>query len=210
MAISDEGSVDRAAVVRRGLLLNYATIGYNSLEAIASLIAGVLAGSVSLLGFGVDSLIEVASSGVAQWRLRSDLNEAGRERIEQTTHIVIGWSFLALAVYIVTDSTYSLWLRDQPRRSWFGMGVLALSVIVMPALARAKRNVALSMASGALVADATQTSLCAYLSGIALGGVALNVLLGWWWADPVAALVMVPIIAREAAEGIRGGQRCHD
>ncbi len=197
-----EAFADRAAVVRRGVWLSYVSIGYNSLEAIASLIAGVIAGSVSLLGFGVDSLIEVTSGSAAQWRLRSDRDAADRERIERITHKVIGWSFLALALYILADSANSLWLHDHPRRSWFGVAVLSLSIIGMPVLARAKRDIARTLASSALEADATQTSLCAYLSGIALAGVALNALLGWWWADPVAALLMVPIIVREGWDGI--------
>ena len=196
--------------MQRGLWLSYATIGYNSLEAVASLVAGVLANSVSLVGFGVDSLIEVAAGGVAQWRLRSDLDDARREAVEGTAHRIIGWSFLALAIYVAADSARSLWQHDEPERSWFGMVVLALSVVVMPRLARAKRNVARQMASNALEAEAMQTSLCAYLSGIALAGVGLNWLLGWWWADPAAALLMVPIIGREAVEGIRGGPRCED
>ncbi len=172
--------------------------------------SGLLATSVSLVGFGVDSVIEVASSGVAQWRLRSDLDDARREAVEGTVHRIIGWSFLALAIYIAVDSARSLWQHDEPERSWFGMLVLVLSVVVMPLLARAKRNVARQMDSNALEAEAMQTSLCAYLSGIALAGVGLNWLLGWWWADPAAALLMVPIIGREAAEGIRGGPRCED
>jgi len=185
----EEISADRATLIRRGLSLNYLTIGYNSLEAVASLVAGVLAGSVSLIGFGADSVIEVAASGIAQWRLRSDSDSARREAVEGIAHRLIGWSFLALAVYIVADSARSLSQHDEPERSWFGMVVLALSVIVMPWLARAKRNVARQMGSAALGAEAAQTSLCAYLSIIALGGVGLNWLLGWWWADPVAALL---------------------
>ncbi len=203
-------SAERSALVQRGLLLSYATIGYNSLEAVASLVAGLIANSVSLVGFGADSLIEVAAGGVAQWRLRSDADEVRRQAAEGRAHRIIGWSFLALAIYIAADSARSLWQHDEPERSWFGMVVLALSVVVMPLLARAKRNVARQMASNALEAEATQTSLCAYLSGIALAGVALNALLGWWWADPAAALLMVPIIGREAAEGIRGKPGCED
>jgi len=170
----------------------------------------LIANSVSLVAFGADSLIEVAAGGVAQWRLRRDADETRRAAVESTAHRIIGLSFLALAVYIVADSARSLWQHDEPERSWFGMVVLALSVVVMPLLARAKRKVARQMSSGALEAEATQTSLCAYLSGIALAGVALNWLIGWWWADPAAALLMVPIIGREAAEGIRGGPRCED
>jgi len=210
MTFVDDNAAERSALVKRGLWLSYATIGYNSLEAMASLLAGLIANSVSLIGFGVDSLIEVGSSGVAQWRLRSDADVARREAVESIAYRIIGWSFLTLAIYIAGDSARSLWEHDEAERSWFGMVVLALSVVVMPLLARAKRNVARQMESNALEAEATQTSLCAYLSAIALVGVALNWLVGWWWADPVAALLMVPIIGKEAVEGIRGETHCDD
>jgi divalent metal cation (Fe/Co/Zn/Cd) transporter len=198
----------RARLIRRGLRLNYTTIGYNLLEAVASIIAGILAGSVALVGFGVDSAIEVTAALAAQWRLRSDLDPARRERAERITLQVIGWSFLALAAYVLYDSGRTLWLRERPERSVAGIVILMLSVVVMPLLARAKRRVAHGLASRALEADARQTSLCAYLSVIALAGVALNGLAGWWWADPVSALAMVPIIVREGLEGIRGEECC--
>jgi divalent metal cation (Fe/Co/Zn/Cd) transporter len=197
------GSGTREDVVRRGINLSYATILYNSLEAIGSLAAGVIAGSVTLVGFGADSVIEVGSSLAAQWRLRSDCHEQRREAVERRTRKIIGWTFVALGVYITADSIHALWRREQPAKSVFGLVVLVLSVIVMPLLARAKRRVAQAMNSRALEADAMQTSLCAYLSVIALAGVALNALLGWWWADPVAALAMTPIILREGVDGIR-------
>jgi divalent metal cation (Fe/Co/Zn/Cd) transporter len=193
----------RQALVRRGIWLSYATIGYNSLEAIGSLIAGVLAGSVALVGFGIDSVVEVLASGAAQWRLRSDLDSERRERVELQTMRLVGFCFLALAVYVLIDASKTLWKREPPEGSPFGIAILALSVIVMPVLARSKKRVAREMKSGALEAEATQTSLCAYLSAIALGGVLLNALLGWWWADPVAALAMVPIIASEGIAGMR-------
>jgi divalent metal cation (Fe/Co/Zn/Cd) transporter len=201
---------ERSAIVRRGLLLNYATIGYNSLEAVAAIVVGVIAGSVSLVGFGADSVIEVTASVAAQWRLRAHLDAERRERVERITLRLIGWSFLALAAYVAYDSGKSLLLRERPERSVVGIVILTLSVIVMPLLARAKRRVAQQLGSRALEADAAQTSLCAYLSVIALVGVALNALLGWWWADPIAALAMVPIIAREGIEGVRGESRCAD
>jgi divalent metal cation (Fe/Co/Zn/Cd) transporter len=201
---------DRRALVRRGLRLNYLTIAYNSLEAITSLVAGILAGSVALVGFGVDSVIEVTASGAAQWRLRAHMDPARRERVERVARHIIGWSFLALAAYVAYDSATSLWFRERPERSVLGIVILTLSVVVMPVLARAKRRVAVAMGSGALAADATQTSLCAWLSAIALVGVGLNALLGWWWADPVAALAMVPIIAREGVDGVRGEPSCAD
>jgi divalent metal cation (Fe/Co/Zn/Cd) transporter len=194
---------DRAALVRRGILLSYATIGYNSLEAIGSLVAGFLAGSVALVGFGIDSVIEVTASLAAQWRLRSDVTLSRRERVEFLTHRIVGFCFIALAIYVLFDAVSTLARREEPERTVFGIAILALSVIVMPILARKKKQVARALTSGALKAEATQTSLCAYLSMIGLAGVALNALLGWWWADPVAALVMVPIIAGEGWEGVR-------
>jgi divalent metal cation (Fe/Co/Zn/Cd) transporter len=193
----------RHSAVQRGILLSYATIGYNSLEAIGSLIAGLLSGSVALVGFGIDSVIEVIASVAAQWRLRIDADLSRRHQSEVLTHRIVGWCFVALAVYVTLDGLKSLYLAEAPDRSWFGLIVLVLSVIVMPALAWAKRRVAIAMQSTALEAEAKQTSLCAYLSVIALGGVALNALFGWWWADPVAALAMVPIIVREGVHGLR-------
>ena len=193
----------RAALVERGLRLTYLTLGYNMLEAAVSLTVGVLANSVALVGFGVDSLIEVSASLAARWRLRADANEARRERSELTARRAIGWSFLALACYVTAESSVALLHRERPERTVVGMGLLAASVLVMPVLARAKRRVATELRSGALRADAKQTSLCAYLSLIALSGVALNALFGWWWADPVAALGMVPIIAWEGRSALR-------
>jgi len=204
------GVTSRPALVRRGLALNYLTIGYNVLEAVVAIGAGLVSGSVALFGFGLDSVIEVTASGAAQWRLRADLDTSRRERVERTTLRIIGWSFLALAAYVILDSAHALWRRDAPERSLVGLTLLALSAIVMPVLARAKRRVARAMTSRALEADAMQTSLCAYLSVIALAGVALNTALGWWWADPVAALLMVPIIAKEGVEGVRGEAHCED
>jgi divalent metal cation (Fe/Co/Zn/Cd) transporter len=201
-------SMDRVALVRRGLRLNYATIAYNFVEAVASLAAGVGAGSIALIGFGVDSVIEVTASGAAQWRLRADLDHARRERVERTTLRVIGWSFVALAIYVFAESVMSLLARERPERSVLGTTILTLSVIVMPILARAKRRVARELRSGSLEAEAMQTSLCAYLSAIALAGVALNTVVGWWWCDPVAALAMTPIIAKEGIERIREEPHC--
>jgi divalent metal cation (Fe/Co/Zn/Cd) transporter len=200
----------RPALVRRGLQLNYLTIGYNTLEAIVSLAAGIVAGSVALIGFGVDSVIEVSASLAAQWRLRADLDPARRERVEHLSVRIIGGTFLALVAYVAYESGKTLIVREKPDGSVVGVALLTASVIVMPVLARAKRRVAGALGSSALTADATQTSFCAYLSVIALAGVALNTLFGWWWADPVAALGMVPIIAREGVAGLRGDTACAD
>ena len=200
----------RPALVRRGLALNWLTIGYNVVEAVVAIGAGVVSGSVALLGFGLDSVIEVTASGAAQWRLRADLDPVRRAHAERTTLRIIGWSFLALATYVVIDSALTLLQHEPPERSIVGLVLLALSAVVMPVLARAKRRVAREMSSRALDAEATQTSLCAYLSVIALAGVAFNAWFGWWWADPVAALAMVPIIAKEGIEGARGEAHCAD
>jgi divalent metal cation (Fe/Co/Zn/Cd) transporter len=208
--VMTESVAMRPALVRRGLWLNYLTIGYNTLEAIVSIAAGVVAGSIALVGFGADSVIEVTASAAAQWRLRADLNPIRRERVEHLTVRIIGGTFLALAVYVAYESISTLIRREEPEGSVIGIVVLALSVLVMPLLARAKRRVAAALGSSALTADARQTSLCAYLSVIALAGVALNTVAGWWWADPVAALAMVPIIAKEGVEGLRGETTCAD
>ncbi len=200
----------RAVLVQRGLRLNYLTIAYNTVEAVVALIAGIAAGSVALLGFGIDSVIEVSASLAAQWRLRADLDPRQREQVEGVTMRIIGVTFLALAIYVAYDSVHSLLRREEPAGSITGVVLLVFSVIVMPLLARAKRRVAAGLGSGALTADAKQTSLCAYLSVIALAGVGLNTLFGWWWADAVAALAMVPIIAKEGADGIRGHSACAD
>lgn len=191
------------ALVRRGLQLNYLSLGYNAVEAVVSISAGVIAGSVSLTGFGMDSVVEVSASLAAQWRLRSPT-----ERAERLTRRIVGVCFLALAAWVAYEAVETLLQRQAPERSVVGIIILALSIIIMPALARAKRGVARGLRSEALEAEATQASLCAYLSAIALAGVALNALLGWWWADPVAALVMTPIIAKEGIEGVRGAPDC--
>ena len=202
----------REALVKRGLVLNWATLGYNSIEALIALVAGFLAGSVALVGFGVDSVIEVTASGAAQWRLRSDGSPAERARSEGRASRVIAICFLGLGAYVVIDSSVALIAHHAPERSPLGVALLALSLVVMPLLARAKRGVAVSLGSRALQAEARQTSLCAYLSAIALVGVGLNATLGWWWADPAAALAMTPIIVREGISAMRGetcGDCCH-
>jgi len=171
---------------------------------------GAMAGSISLVGFGIDSVIEVSSSVAALWRLRADADPTHRARVEAITLRFIGLSFLALAVYILVDAGRALYLREAPERSVPGIVIAAASVVVMPLLARAKRRVGGTLGSRALTADAMQTSLCTWLSAIVLVGLGLNALLGWWWADPVAAICMTPIIAKEGVEGLRGEDHCDD
>jgi len=199
---------DRASLVRRGRHLEYFTIAYNSLEGLIAILAGVIAGSIALVGFGFDSLIEVTSGSVLLWRLHADLNEARRERVEAISLRIVGACFVILAIYVTYDSAISLIRREAPGESLVGIVLAAVSLIVMPLLVRAKRKVARGIKSGALLADSKQTELCTYLSAILLGGLLLNALLGWWWADPVAALVMVPIIVKEGIEALRGETCC--
>jgi divalent metal cation (Fe/Co/Zn/Cd) transporter len=199
-----EADDERRALVRRGLWLVWLTVAYNLVEAGLSLTASFMAGSVALLAFGVDSSIEMLASGVALWRLYSDADHARREHSERVARQVIGFSFLALAVYVAYQALAILWASEAPAESRLGIAVAAAAVLVMPVLARAKTRVALALKSGALHLEATQTMLCTYLSAILLGGLLLNSTLGWWWADPLAALAMAPIIAREGWDALRG------
>ncbi len=198
-------ALDRHLLARRGRRLEYLTLGWNSLEAVLSILAGLLAGSIALVGFGFDSVIECFSGAVLLWRLGAG---AGAERREHIALRLVGVSFLALAAYVAWDAASSLWHRDAPHESYLGIAVAAASLGAMPLLARAKRRVARGLNSGAMHADSRQTDICAYLSAILLGGLLLNALFGWWWADPIAALIMVPLIAREGAEAVRGRTCC--
>ena len=204
--------VARPLLVRRGLRLTYATLAYNSLEGIVAVGAGIGAGSIALIGFGVDSIIELTASVAAVWRLRADSGVARREQVEGRSLRVVGACFLALAGYMTYEAVKALLQREAPAASLIGIGLAALSLLVMPVLAHAKRRIALKLGSGALAAEATQTAVCTYLSAILLSGLVLNAQFGWWWADPVAALAMVPLIVREGMEGVRGRSACcaHD
>lgn len=202
--------VKRAGLVKRGRYLEYFTIGYNSLEGLIAVGAGLMAGSIALVGFGFDSLIEVTSGSILLWRLHADVNEARRERIEAISVRLVGACFMLLAIYVTYDSAKSLIKREAPHESIVGIVLAAVSVVVMPLLVRAKRKVARGINSGALMADSKQTELCTYLSAILLAGLLLNAFFGWWWADPVAALIMVPIIVKEGIEGLRGETCCDD
>lgn len=193
-------SIDRTRRLQHGRKLEYFTIGWNILEAVIAIGAGWFAGSIALLGFGIDSVIESLSGSVLLWRLSSPAHDQGREK---TAIKLVGVSFLILAAYVAFDAMKSLVSLKPPETSLVGIGLSIASLIVMPLLARAKRLSASILKSRAMKADSRQTDLCAYLSAILLGGLTLNALFGWWWADPVAALIMVPIIAREGFEGIR-------
>lgn len=201
---------NRPALIKKGRYLEYFTIGYNSLEGLIAVVAGLMAGSVALVGFGFDSLIEVTSGAVLLWRLHADVDEARRERLEGISLRIVGACFVVLALYVSYDSIKSLIRREAPEESVVGIVLAAVSLIIMPLLVRAKRRVARGIKSGALMADSKQTELCTYLSAILLGGLLLNAVLGWWWADPVAALIMVPIIVKEGIEALRGETCCDE
>jgi len=197
-------TVDRAGTVQRGKRLEYFTILWNSLEGIIAIFAGFLAGSVALVGFGFDSLIEVTSGVTLLWRLHGDHDTSRRDEREKRALRIVGASFLALAAYVAYDALTTLLFRAAPERSVPGILIAALSLFVMPLLARAKRKVARNIGSAAMTADAKQTELCTYLSAILLGGLVLNAAFGFWWADPVAALIMAPIIGNEGIEALQG------
>jgi len=175
-------------------------------EAGVAIGAGWFAGSIALVGFGVDSFIESLSGSVLLWRLFSSAHDERREKIALK---LVGISFLVLAAYVAFEAVKSLLVHEPPQTSLVGIGLSIASLIIMPLLARAKRLSAANLESRAMKADSRQTDLCAYLSAILLGGLALNALFGWWWADPVAALIMVPIIGREGFEGLHG-EVCDD
>ncbi len=200
---------DRPAQVQRGRRLEYFTLAWNSLEGIIGVAAGAAAGSISLVGFGIDSFIEVTSGAALLWRMSVDDHVHRRERNERLALRIVGACFLALAVYIAFESVRDLIQRNAPEHSVPGIVLACASLAAMPLLSRAKRKVAGALGSPAMHADARQTEFCTYLSAILLAGLLLNALLGWWWADPVAGLIMVPIIAREGIAGMQG-KACND
>ena len=205
--VSIRRAAPRAANVRRGRRLEHFTIVWNSLEAVVAIGAGLFAGSIALVGFGVDSVIETSSGAVLLWRLRDGERGEAREGVALR---LVGVSFLLLAAYVAFGAIKSLVMREPPEASYIGIGIAALSLVVMPLLARAKRRVAAGLNSRAMQADARQTDLCAYLSAILLAGLAVNALFGLWWADPLAGLVMTPIIAKEGIRALRGEACCDE
>ncbi len=202
-----ETTLDRAPLLRRALGLEYLTIGWNVVEGLVALGAALAAGSIALLGFGVDSFVECASGIVLVWRLgaeRRGMDEEAVERLDRRAHRLVGASLFLLAAYVAIDAGLALWRGERPTASPVGIALTALSIVAMIWLARAKRRAAAALGSRALEADAFQTTACFWLSVITLGGLALNALLRWWWADPVAALGMTWFIGREGLEAWRG------
>lgn len=191
-----------------GRRLEYFTLAWNALEAVIAVGCGYYAASTALIGFGLDSVIESLSGAVLLWRLWEGPHAEQREALALK---LVGVSFLVLAAYVAFESASTLWNHEPPQASYVGIGLAVASVIVMPLLARAKRKVARRLDSQALHADSRQTDLCSYLSAILLVGLGANAACGWWWADPVAGLLMVPIIGREGVNALRGQVcGCHE
>ena len=207
--MSESTILARAAVAQRGRKLEYFTIAWNVVEGLLAIALGAIAGSISLVGFGLDSFIEVMSGAALLWRVSVDADEGRRELNERRALRMVGVCFLLLALYITYESVTDLWLKQAPEHSVPGIILACVSLAVMPILSRAKRKVGRELNSVAMQADAKQTDFCVYLSAILVSGLVLNALFNFWWADPVGALVMVPLIAREGTEALRG-EKCND
>ncbi|AXH97048.1 cation transporter [Ornithinimicrobium avium] len=194
----------RRTLGRRARLLAGASVAYNVVEAVVALAAGVVAGSVALVGFGLDSAIEVSSGLVVLWQFAHRLPESR----EQLALRLMAFSFFALATYVGASSLLALVAGHEPDHSPVGVGLAIASLLVMPFLSWAQRRTGRELGSNAVVADSTQTLLCTYLSAVLLGGLLLNALLGWSWADPAAGLVIAAIAAREGVLAWRGEGCC--
>jgi divalent metal cation (Fe/Co/Zn/Cd) transporter len=190
----------RDALVRRALHLEYLTIGWNSVEAVVGIAAGVAAGSAALVAFALDSVVEMSSGGVLVWRLRGERKGQEVERIERRAIKGVAVAFFALALYVGVQGGMDLMTRDRPAPSRAGIVLACVSIVAMPLLAWRKRIAARSLDSRSLLGDSTQTVLCALLSVVLLAGLLANELLGWWWADPVAAIAIAALAAREGYE----------
>jgi divalent metal cation (Fe/Co/Zn/Cd) transporter len=187
---------------RKALRLEYALISYNILEGVIAVAAGWRAGSIALVGFGLDSAIEVLAAGILVWRLRHSGSPDEETKREKQALFGVGVTFFLLAGYILYEAGGALYRREAPESSWIGIALAVASLIVMPVLGLAKRRIAREMGSRALEADALETLICAYLSFSLLAGLLLNAALGWWWADPLAALAMVGFIVKEGREAV--------
>jgi divalent metal cation (Fe/Co/Zn/Cd) transporter len=196
---------ERRAVLRRRIrLLVAATITYNVVEAVVAITAGTIADSIALVGFGLDSVIEVSSAAAIAWQFAG----ADPERRERVALRVVAWSFFVLATYVTVEALRTLIGAGRPEHSPVGIVLVALSVVVMPFLSRAQRRAGREYGSASAVADSKQTLLCTYLSAAVLVGLVLNSTLGWWWADPVVALGLAAVAVREGREALRGETCC--
>jgi divalent metal cation (Fe/Co/Zn/Cd) transporter len=197
-------TITPTALSRRARRLAWATIGWNVIEAIVAILAGTAAGSIALVGFGLDSTVEVLSASVIVWQFHGLAEERERAALK-----LIAVSFYALGAYVAVRAVIDLTGRSTPDTSPAGIGLAIASLIVMPIFAGAKRRTGRAMGSSTVVADSNQTKLCAYLSAILLAGLVLNATVGWWWADPIAALAIAVLAVREGRQAWRG-ETCED
>jgi divalent metal cation (Fe/Co/Zn/Cd) transporter len=197
---------DRSRLERQARLLAWGGIGYHFVEFAIALIAGVAAGSIALIGFGADSLIEALAGFVVLWLFTGA--RVGSHRAERRAQQLIAASFFVLAAYVGIESIRSLVVGHEPEASWLGIGLAAFTIPTMPLLAMVKRRVGRKLNSAATVKEASQTQLCAYLSVALLVGLLANAVAGWWWADPAAALVITVVAVREGRESWRGEGCC--
>ena len=207
MTPATDAGPTRAELLRHGLLLEYLTVGWNIIEGLIAIAAGLVSGSVALVGFGMDSFIESISGTVLIWRLREERRGATDERIERVerrAELLVGVAFLVLAAYVTFEASRSLIGGEAPDTSPVGIVLTAVSIPVMLWLAAAKRRTGEALGSRALIADSKQTRACWYLSVVALTGLVANAVLGWWWADPLAALAIAVLLVREGWEAVRG------
>lgn len=192
-------SAERARLTRRGFWLEYASMAWMAVEAAVAITSGIIASSIALVGFGLDSVIEFAASAVVVWQLRG-----GNEEREARAVRLIGITFFLLAAYLSAESIYNLIDQARPGQSAAGIAVTAAALLVMPSLALAKHRTGTALGNRTLIADAAESAFCAFTSGAALLGVGLNAWLGWWWADPAAALVIAALAVKEGLEVLAG------
>ena len=190
---------------KKALLLSYFTVGYNVLEGIASILAGSLAGSIALLGFGLDSFVESFSGCIMIWRFRKHgkLSEVEEEKIEKRAAKLVAYSFFVLGVYVLYESVKKLYLHETVNPSLLGIIIAVISLIAMPVLFYLKYKTGKSMNSKSLIADSKQTLTCMFMSTALLIGLGLNYLYGFWQADPIAGLVIVIFLLREGYETLK-------
>ena len=197
-------AMQRARLGRRAQLLAGASVSYNAVEAVIAITVGMVAGSSALVGFGLDSVVEVSSGLIILWQFRHRLPQSR----EQQALRLIALSFFALAGYVAQDSVRALLAGADPDPSPIGIALAATSLVVMPFLSWAQRRTGRALGSNAVVADGTQTLLCTYLSAVLLGGLVLNATLGWGWADPIAGLVIAAVAFKEGRQAWRGQGCC--
>lgn len=204
---------DRTAHLKKASRLEYLTVGWNVVEGVIAVSAALAAGSVALLGFGLDSFVESTSGLILLWRLSKERRSTDAcaediERLDRRAHRLVGVTLFLLGAYIAIDSAMALWNGERPEVSIVGLGLVSVSIVVMRWLARAKAQAARELGSRALEADSFQTLACWWLSIVTLVGLGLNAALGWWWADPVAALGVAALVVREGREAWRGEACC--